>query len=170
MTFYDRHRCKTWYSEIQYIYITHLKFIKISYMYSTILLNVIWIFSKVDVCLIVCQSSPHLSFYEFFELLIIKFTISVFIKPLQYSVNLKQRMLAKNLMDWAYLASNPLICITCSELRFLEIFENSFLEINPSWFLSRALKASWALLVTSMSETTLSLFLSRFANISECRQ
>ena len=49
------------------------------------------IFSKVDVCLIVCQSSPHLSFYEFFELLVIKFTISIFIKPLQYSVNLKHQ-------------------------------------------------------------------------------
>ena len=63
-------------------------------------------FSKVDVCLIVCLSkfaTPHLSFYEFFELLIIKFTISIFIKPLQYSVNLKQRSLVKNLMDWAYL-------------------------------------------------------------------
>ena len=60
--------------------------------------------------------------------------------------------------------------LACSLLRFLDIFENSFFEMNPSWFLSRAWKARWALLVTSISETTLSLFLSRLANISDFRQ
>ena len=72
----------------------------------------------------------------------------------------KLKLSRHNLLNW----------FTCSALRFFEIFENSFLEMNPSWFLSRALKARWALLVTSISDTTRSLFLSRLANSSEWRQ
>ena len=51
--------------------------------------------------------------------------------------------------------------VTCSLVRDFEISLNSLLEMKPSLFLSRALKANCVLLVISRSDTTPSWFLNR---------